>query len=400
MKRIIPACAWAAAMLYSAPRASVLRDLALALPARAFVKLPANASLDVLAMDNSLLYYTDSGVWDPVRKKMAWVGGPGTCCANPAVYKRIAYDEATDHWEIQPTPFSGSGHGYDANAMDPSTGIHYFAFWDDKKIKTWDGQAWGDLPDHPLPANIAVSLSWFPDLRGGKGGLVLVMGSGHMAWFDGAAWKEINGGEAAPWGEYDVFSEYSPALKKMWLGSGEDQPQVHYLLDSQLRLTRLRDAPFSLKDNEALKSADPVGGMFLVYDMAGKAWWEFDAGKDEWNRLSGLKSQPDLGGESLLQVPLPEYGVILIFRHYVTLREIYLYRHSAGTASLRPGPLLRSRPRRASAFVSPRGLRLEVPGTAQDAPDSLRILDLEGRLLARFRDGSRPASFRDPWRTP
>jgi hypothetical protein len=399
VRRIVPACACAAALLYGAAGASVLRDLALALPARAFVKLPANAGLDALAMDNSLLYYTDSGVWDPVRKKMAWVGGPGTCCADPAIYKRISYDEATDHWDIQATPFSGSGHGYDANAMDPASGIHYFAFWDDRKIKTWDGKAWGALPEHPLPANIAVSLSWFPDLQGGKGGLVLVLGSGRAAWFDGAAWTEIKGGEAAPWGEYDVFSEYSPALGKLWLGSGAEGSRIHFLLDAQLKLTRMRDAPFDIKDNDALKSADPVGGRFLVYDMAGRAWWEFDAAKDEWNALTGLKSQPDLGGESLLQVPLPEYGVILIFRHYANVREIYLYRHSAGTASLSRGPLLRSRPKRAMAFASRSGLRLEVPGNSPDAP-GLRILDLEGRLLARFRDGSQPPSILDPWRYP
>lgn len=397
MRACVAACAWAAFALQGAPCASVLRDMALALPERAFAKLPANAGLDALAMDNSLLYYTDSGVWDPVKRKLAWVGGPGTCCADPAVYKRISYDEATDLWDIRPTPFSGSGHGYDANAMDPATGMHYFAFWDDKKIKTWDGQAWGVLPEHPLPANIAVSLSWFPDLKGGKGGLVIVMGNGRMAWFDGQAWTEIKGGEAAPWGEYDVFSEYNPVLRKLWLGSGAERPGVHYLLDARLGLTRLRDAPFSLKDNEALKSADPVGGKFLVYDMAGKAWWEFDAGMDAWGRLSGLKSQPDLGGESLMQVPLPEYGVILIFRHYANVREVYLYRHSSGAAALRPAPFLRARPRRAAAFAGPAGPRVEVPG---DAWRGARILDLKGRLLARFAGDSLPPSGLGPWSSP
>ncbi len=373
--------------------ASVLRDLALALPERTFVKLPANASLDALPMDVSLLYYTDSGVWDPVKKKMAWVGGPGTCCADPAIYKRITYDEATDHWDIQPTPFTGSGHGYDANAFDPSTGLHYFAFWDDKKIKTWKGQTWGTLPEHPLPANIAVALTWFPDLNGGKGGLVLTSGNGRAAWFDGNAWAEIKGGEAAPWGDYDVFSEYSPTLKKMWLGSGVDRGEVHYLLDAQLKLTRLRDAPFNIKDNEALKSVDPLNGKFLVYRMADKAWWEFDAGKDEWNRLSGLKSQPDLGGESLLQVPLPEYGVILIFRHYVSVREAFLYRHSLGAATLRRAPLLRPGMRQISAFGSTSRWPLEVPAKT---PGSLRILNLNGRLPANIREPSQPIPEESP----
>ena len=118
--------------------------------AHRFGMLPANTSLGAMSLHYSLLYWNDSGVWDPVKKKVRWVGGPGTCCANPADYKMITYDVETDTWEVRSTPFSGSGHAYDGNAFNPIDGIHYFGLFGSNTVKTWNDTVWSVLPQSPF----------------------------------------------------------------------------------------------------------------------------------------------------------------------------------------------------------------------------------------------------------
>ncbi len=97
-----------------------------------------------------------------------------------------------------------------------------------------------------------------------------------------------------------------------------------------------------------------------------------------------MNSQPNLRDAGLLQVPIPEYGVILVFKHYVSVREIYLYRHSRGAASLGP----RTAPGRRTAGARLRyrpgwnGVRVQWGQGA-----GARFLDLRG---ARWRHLPKP----------
>lgn len=319
--------------------ASVLGDYARALPERAWVKLPANASLDGLDLPYSLLYWTDSGAWDPIRKQVVWIGAPGSCCGDGR-YRMLTYAEATDTWSVSLAPFGNTGHGYDGTAVDPTTGNLYFALYMDPAVKKWDGQAWSALPPTPYDACPAMALAWFPGLNQGKGGLVHVGASGHLGWFDGTRWNAIAGGG---WGEYNLFAEYNPVRKEVWLGGGNGAEKSNYRLTADLAslanlgLARLADAPLSLNVGASLKSTDPVSGKHLVSDLANGDFWEFapSAGGGAWTKLSGLAGTvPDLGdGTPVLQVPLPEHGVILYFRHANARREIYLYRHAKPSAS-------------------------------------------------------------------
>jgi hypothetical protein len=189
---------------------SVLARAIRGLPSRSWTKLPDNAGLTALQMSYSLLYWNDSGVWDPRTRRVHWVGGPGTCCADPADFKRISYDVATDTWTIADTPFSGSGHAYDGNALDPATGDHFFALFGQRQVHRLHEGTWTKLGDLPWTPNVAVGMAWFAALDQGRGELVYVNGYGQLARYDGSAWHEISGAEEDPWGSYNTFAEYNP----------------------------------------------------------------------------------------------------------------------------------------------------------------------------------------------
>jgi hypothetical protein len=311
-------------------------DTALAIAAaelapRSWGELPPNDSLAALEMAPSLLYWNDSGVWDPQARRLAWVGGPGTCCADPATYQHIAYDVESDAWSIDATPFVGSGHAYDGNALDPTTGLHYFAMFSDPAVKRFDGATWDTLPEVPWATQPAVGLTWFPELAGGAGGLVFVNGVGLTAWFDGAAWTEIAGAQDEPWGTYNMFAEHNPVHGQVWMGAGNDGDRINYVLDADLQLTRGQDAPVSLNNGNALHTVDPIGGNYLVKHEGEDVpitWWEYDAPADVWTEIVDMQGAPDFSETSEFQVPIPECGVILVFAHYFDDRHAYLYRHS------------------------------------------------------------------------
>jgi hypothetical protein len=364
-----------------AARASVIGDLAASVPEHTFVKMPVNPSLSSIGMESSLLYYADSGVWDPLDQEIAYVGGPGTCCADPAIYKRISYSVANNTWSIANAPFTGSGHGYDANALDPRTGAHYFAYFDDKVVHKWNGKAWDALPPHTLATECCVSLSWFPDLNKGNGGLLLQVGSGLAAWFDGTAWNNIPK-PSAVWGEYEGFSEYNPVLKSVWLGGGSGAENSSFLLDANLKYTHLKDAPVSLTTNNSLKSVDPVSGKYIVYSMDNSTFWEFDAQKDVWTKLTP-PSMPNLGTESLFQVPIPQMGVILFFKLDGNTRNVYLYRHTPGQGVTAIRTPVRTEAPRILASADPSGSLMTL-SVSSALSGSLTIHDSQGRLAASW----------------
>jgi hypothetical protein len=307
---------------------SVLSNLANTLSARHWGKMPTNASLAGLDLFNSLLYWTDSGAWDPIHHRLRWVGGPGTCCANPADYKLITYDEATDTWTVQITPFSGSGHSYDGNAYNPVAGVHYFGLMGSPNINIWNDTSWSTLPTAPFGATTP-SITWFPDINNRNGGLVFLSDGGNLAWFDGSAWHRL---AAFTLGGIDGFTEYNPVLKKVWVG-GEDT-KTSYLLDTNLILHKCADAPVSLGNGTSLHTCDPVSGNFLVYIRSAQIWYEYNPVTDTWSRITDMLPVFSFGTTAdLFHVPIPEYGVILFFDFSWPSKSIYLYRHAVPAAA-------------------------------------------------------------------
>lgn len=361
----------------TAASGSVLGDAAAALGEKSWVRMPANSSLSAINFPANFTAYADGAVWDPVRKQVRWVGSGGTCCTDGRFYM-LTYDEATDRWTNPTTPFQASGHGYDGNTINPATGMNYAIIWSSNVIKTWNG-SWGALPPHPLGSSCCMSLTWFPDINSGNGGLVLNGGNGKAAWYNGSGWTSVPGATASPWGSIEVFSEYNPVQKVIWMGGGSygatGTERVSYIMDTQFNMTKMQNAPFTLKANASLQSCDPVSGLFLVYSFSTRAWWGFDAVANSWSQITGMKNQPDLGGQYAFQVVIPEYNVIMIFKQ----SAVYLYRHSlpSGTelAAGARGP-------QARISLSPNPFHSVVTIGIPAGFESARIFNVSGKKVA------------------
>jgi hypothetical protein len=362
---------------------SVLSDIANGMEPGTWAMMPENASFDNLDMPYSLFYYNDSGCWDPINKRIRWIGAGGTCCTNGQYYL-MTYTESDNTWTIENAPFIKSGHGFDGNAMDPATGIHYFYLFHEAGIRTLDGSTWSTLPDIPFTASASNAPSWFPDINNGNGGLVHVGASGNSAWFDGSNWNTIPK-PAQAWGDRAMFSQYNPVHKFVWLGGGPNNLRVHYKLDAQLNLTRFKDAPLDMRMSKTLHSVDPVSGMCIVCTTGGAEWWEFNPVTDTWTPLANTQGAPQ--GSIAMQVPIPDYGVILYVRHYVRQRDVYIYKHAAPSA-------VSSKPVKAAgaalavtATPNPFKTTVKIAASGQRIADSnigVAIYDIKGKMVHKL----------------
>jgi hypothetical protein len=353
--------------------ASVLSNLASSLTARRWGIMPLNASLGNLSLHYSLLFWNDSGVWDPVKKRVRWVGGPGTCCANPADYKMITYDVEANTWALSSTPFSGSGHAYDANAFNPVLGLHYFALIGDATVRTWNDASWGSLPNAPFSATTP-SLTWFPDINSGNGGLVFHGDNGNVAWYDGSSWKTLS---SVGLSGYNSFSQYNPAYKGVWLGGCGSSSS--WFLDTNLNVRKLADAPISMANGSTMHTCDPVSGNFLVYDHGTDLWYELDMADNTWSQVADMT--PKFALNNSFHVPIPEYGVILVFDHASSAKYVYVYKHTAASAVEKSTGQLRETGIRVSPNPFHSSVTLRTPFRA-----ALRIFDTRGALVASFKE--------------
>lgn len=298
---------------------SVLADLVATMEPGSWAQMPSNDSLLALDMSYALLYWADSGVFDPATRSIRWVGGPGTCCANPPTYQRLAYDELADEWSIEATPYVGAGHSYDGNAFDPATGNHYFARFQDPAVHVHDGSDWSDLPELPITAATTMGLAWFPEMDG----VVYVGTLGELALWSDGEWSVLPT-PGVSWGTYNVFAEYSPAHGVVFIGGGNGAGRLSYTLDADGTITPQPEAPVHLGNGSSHQFADPATGNIIVHSFDADVWWELDLGTSQWSQIE--MDAPQFAG-SRFHVPLSHCGVTMFFDHYWERREVHLYRH-------------------------------------------------------------------------
>ncbi len=264
--------------------------------------------------------WADSAAWDPVARRIHFIGRDAGCGSAERPFVHMQYDDATSSWSLEPIPpISPCGHAYDASAVDPTTGIYYFRAYSESTVWGLHGSTWSSTPsvEGPAGSSPAIGLIHFSGLR-----LPGWSESGALVWADrdqllvlarGATkWRAI--ALPTPIGWYSNFAEHDPVHGVAIFGGGNDAGRTVVRLDADGSVTTLGAAPVELGvhgESGAFVSVDPVRGEFLVYSFGNgtDGWWTLDAVADVWTPLEGL---PELSLYSF-QVPITDYGVVAFF---------------------------------------------------------------------------------------
>jgi hypothetical protein len=181
-----------------------------------------NLSLVDSTNGQSVLEYAGPGQWDPVHKKIQFVGhGHQT-----TVHKLLTWDDATNQWSAStsdtPWPSESIGHAYYHMTCDQKTGDLYMRKYDSVNVskRAWGG-SWTEIDTIADIANQDAScMEWFPELNSGAGGLIYADALRAEAWNPSPSpsgnWSELtpalSGLSNSPWIAY--------AMGYVWFGQG------------------------------------------------------------------------------------------------------------------------------------------------------------------------------------
>lgn len=296
---------------------------------------------------SNFLQWASSGVWDPVRQEIRFVGKKHDSGGDP--HRFLSYKASSDTWGIDrppPVPVGTWGHGYDHNTIDPVTGEHYFRVYNSTTVMRWDGD-WSPLPQMPQKSSIAATVSWFPGL-----GLVYA-DAGVIQYYDGSSWAIID--SSPPNFGYHVASEFNASANVLIIGGGNNLPYGVFRMGPAKALSRGADAPFNIGSSASggVLAADPTSPSLIAWSKLENSWAEYDIVSDKWNvleRSSGdgstpQKGLPNLSGSTVsratIGIPVDTLGVIM-FVQYIgsgnTPAGVWLYRHSPYNRVPRPNP--------------------------------------------------------------
>lgn len=331
---------------FGAAHASPLSDAASRLQPGESVRVNTHLPGSVLTPeDANFIMWASSGVWDPVRHEVRFVGKRYSTFPNHF----LVYAENSDSWSNNralPGALTGNGfgHGYDHNTVDPATGTHYFREYNSRTIHVWNG-SWSTAPQLPqMSMDVAASISWVPGL-----GLIYV-DQNQFVYLDGGSWKSLG---AAPDSNYHAVSEYNPTSQTLIYGGGNGVTAM-WKLDVNRRISRIKDPPFGqgASSSQTVLVSDPSSDQFISWQKNSTTWAGYDVGSDTWSTLqksSGDGSTPQRGVPNLsdnetfgavIGIPISTYGVIMYiqFLGNSTDAGVWVYKHSPSVAVATPNP--------------------------------------------------------------
>ncbi len=327
------------AALAASVQATSMSDVAAALQGRQWAELTTSNFNSATLADGtafSVFWFSEDLAWDPLRRKLHFVGG-----GHGSDAEFVSYDEVTNTWSRR-KPAGGIpwnvnfSHAYDHLALVPTLGRLYFrqpASDQSERIEIFDLAAgtWSRSPLMPSRPECCGALEYFPEL----GGLVQAAGSGPVFLYDPAAssWSTLSSGLAI--GDFHNFAEYSARHRMMILGGGEGaNGRALFTLSAARQFRRIADAPQRMGTTYSVVTSDPVGGNFLVF---------FDTAAYEMNPVSEtwtpIPAPPWLGlGTAgifnVVATPIPVYGVTLFAKYAGDDSRVYLYKHTSANAPL------------------------------------------------------------------
>lgn len=282
---------------------------------------------------SNFIKWGSSAYYDPTRQEIGFIGKMEG--SNP--WHWLVYNEAANTWSNSRalwTSANASGHGYDHNTIDPSTGTVYFRPYGSDTVQVWTG-SWSTLSAFGSSAEIVGGLSWFPGV-----GLIYNDGKGEKR-YSGGSWSVVRslGGDS-----YHDWSEYNSTANVLIFGGGNGSS--HYKMTAGLTVTSIATAPFGIgagETGQGVATSDPRSDRIIARNSTSGAWAQYDISADSWTTLtqsSGSGASPQTGTPNLtindqsnhaIACAVPEYGV-LVYIQYMgsgsTPANVWVYKHS------------------------------------------------------------------------
>jgi hypothetical protein len=354
-------------MTISAQGISPLATLAVAMPAGTWVSLSAtnqNAVLGVGPTSGSMIHYSNKAAWNPVSKKIEYLGEDH----NYGSVRYVQYDLASNQFVLVSNDVgfgSFTQHGYDHTTVNPSTGDLYHRLigggGTGNKVLTVVKKALSSastfttLPTVPTNySQIGIATCWWTGSFAGAGS------QGCLVIFNGGdAFGNANDGQIVAYdpltnnwfmnkhgmAPYFMTSGYTyhnvMAYSARWncavYGGCGDQPSKLWRLNSDGSMTPMPNVPAGkeIGVQHGNLNCDPVTGNFLLLS-AGQLWELNPSGSGTWTQLSGSRTPPSGVGvpgpsnpQGVLSTAIPEYGVVVyITQSSQTGGTMFLYKHA------------------------------------------------------------------------
>ena len=340
--RTMAAVAVTAVSLWTAPNASAskLGDIAEAMQAGDWRELPADflPSADGFwrhpAGSENITAYANRGEWDPIRRKMAFIG----CGYGPA--KLVIYDEATDSWTSNevPSSFANIIHIWDHSGFDQARGILYAQNHLGSSVFQLNlaTMAWSALPALPTTGETR-GVTYFPEIDS-----LVTVDPVHKTIYalksGAAAWTTLNSNIYET--NYHPVAEHDRVRGVVYFGGGNNAPRAFFRLNRDGSVDTLASPPIDidLGSGGGDTVTDPVSGRPIIRLHNASRMAEYIPEKDAWATVSTSIPSALTGTSYSFAVPISTYGVIM----YVAVREgtpaVWLYKHKQSTTPADPPP--------------------------------------------------------------
>ena len=283
------------------------------------------------AAPNNTLEYMDKGCYDPVHKQVRFIGH-----AHYGDQRYHQYDEATNTFSnLGDPPWDNGGggqpsyigHGYQHNAMDPTTGDHYYRRYGSNVVwhLTRATGAWRQIAAAPN-TEITGSLEWLPTI-GAQGGLILYLGTSCHRWDKATnTWSTPNSGTFTSQ-TYHTVGVLSVPNNVVVFGGGNAGRRM-WKIGATGSATAVPDCPIAVGINNSVTTACPVNGDVIVIGSNSSAA-KFNVNSNSWSAMN-INGAPNFGavgpGSKITAVPIRPHGVIMFI--FGDVPAIWLYKHS------------------------------------------------------------------------
>jgi hypothetical protein len=385
MKTIILTAVMACAVLGSA-----LGDLAASMQPKTWAELSTQGLVAATTgyatgCSSHLIGYADNAVWDPIGKKFLFLGAPHYCWP----WKFIIYSESTNKWTNGSLPASGMdvggsqiGHGYDHNAVDPTTGDVYHKPYHSRTVYRYSNGSWSThstVPSSVMPSlGITGGLAFFPEING----LVYIQGADGGVYYSNkntGQWSRITQGLAM--GPYSNLIEYDRVNQRVYFGGGNGSSDF-YALDKDMKVTKKANVPITYGNSNggASMSIDPVTGTVFIFSYEGSNRYQYNPATNQWGSFTGA-TPPLSFNFNEINAPVSTHGVIM----YMTKSTVYLYKHAESGSTENENRMLVSGPEisvRPNPFNGNTNLNVEYRIMNTECRSIvLSIFDIKGRLI-------------------